>query len=254
MINAANKMTIMKLNKKSMAFSVIIMLIIAIVVGGILFAVGLRFNKLTREKADVNVCRFSIMMNSKTKEAAYSLIKNTQIQCISQEYESEEGATAEDDLNMVAEQLDDCWYQMGAGGLAVFGDYILDGQNHCIVCSEFSVNNEIYTRSLAVQKVLDLKTVMKTRKSKWSSQKSVYEYITFKDESAFDMNIANENSILTIIYPTNDVKENKYLVIYMRHAPSVISDEAQKIFITNERSLAKSGQCDQLFWEKKRKD
>lgn len=248
-------MTNAKLNKKSMAFSVIIMLIVAIVAGIVLFAAGMRFNKLAVKKTDVEVCRLSMMINSKIDKTKLSLIDNTPIQCISQEYTPKDGSTAEDDINMVAEQLDNCRYKMGGGEFPAPSKYFTEDQRNCIVCSEFTVNNDL-------AKDVIFSTVM-ARKSKWDSKKQVSEYLGYLD-SAY-LNIMNENGQHGAVKKSSKNSENRYLVIFWRYEPNKmkvaagINDQGyQKVYIVHEKGLVNlpdgSGvKCDQLLWEKKRK-
>tara|TARA_Y100000034_G_scaffold14075_1_gene14692 strand:- start:1357 stop:2091 length:735 start_codon:yes stop_codon:yes gene_type:complete len=240
-------------HKKSMTVNALIIIIIALAAAIVLIIAASRFALLTKESADVNTCRFSVMLNSEVKEKTFNILEDTSIQCDAIEYNVEPKHTEQDNVISIAQQLDDCWYKMGAGEFNVFGKDFILSQGHCIVCSEFTVNNDI--------KVSDLENTLKTRKSKWEKKLMLDKYFLFKKNfkfTDFGENGEQETSLIK--------KNNPYLVVFRRYGESQTKTgakklllapetEDQRMFITHENGLSKishsSYKCDQLLWEKK---
>lgn len=269
-------------HKKSMAVNALIVIIIALAAAIILIIAASRFALLSKDKADIETCRFSVMINSKVKEETFSILEDTTIQCDAIEYTAEPDHTEQDNLYSVAQHLDDCWYKMGAGEFEVFGQE-LTHQTHCLVCSEFTVNNDIITKKLD--------NTLEETKSQHSPNQKLNDFIKYEEYSAFS-GVFNENGKEVtegIIKKSNENNKNKYLIVYRRKAlaqatkgsqkllleyilpeeigdiySEVIRKEFQDIFIVHEQGLANiennqgnrnrrevGNKCDQLLWEKK---
>ncbi len=254
---------IKKNNKKAMTMKMIVMLIIALLAGLILMITAAQIAFKSREKADTEICRFSVVLNSKIRDGTYSVVENTPIECIATEYEAEDDFNIFQDMNMIAEQLDNCWYKTGAGELEVFGREGGGEQNHCLVCSEFFTKNDI--------KLDELKVAIETRNSNWYKKKKLNEYLSFR-EKPFELKLVDENGdIKSETIKGSD--HNNYLVMYRRQqltrfdewlniaknkGKSFFDFETeegdQRVFIVNEDGLSrlkeKDFKCNQLLWQK----
>ena len=266
-------------NKKTMAMSVLIILIIALIAGGILIYAGVRFANLTRKRADIDTCRFSVMINSEVENIGKSIIDETTIQCPAIAYKAEAKDTTGNNIDSILKQLDDCWYKMGAGDFKVHGSEAAH-QTYCIVCSEFTLNNNI--------ELTELNSRLEFRDSKHNPKKKLNEYLKYETYSSFSGVFGKDGKTIQKIEKSSENNENNYIVVFRRKALSWIVEgaqgigdiflpkdaektkdkyekqEFQDVFIVHESGLQKmddnykkdtrdrretGNYCDQLLWE-----
>lgn len=233
-----------------------VMLIIVLLAAIILLVFASDFIFMTREKTDLEVCKFSVIINSKIKGVSLSTMEDTPVQCPATVYEHDEDFTKYNDIYYILEQMDNCWYKAGAGELGVFGHIFTEGESYCIVCSEFTTNNDI-VRS-------ELQTNLNIRKSRWAKGKKVGEYLSFREKN-YGLNIFDKSGEVDgNIYKSTEKEKNNYLAVYRRETNSGFADlvrkvfpvfgtESQTVFISHEEGLSrinKALDCDQVLWQK----
>jgi hypothetical protein len=221
--------------KKGFTF-IVDTLIIAIIVGIILFYTAGRAGELIKEAQDRENCRVSALLKAKTQtwitdspanlncKTQFVNIREDSIQVNGKEV-SNGDITADSVKRAFANQLYDCWYQFGAGTINPFWQQIATDNKHCVVCSQISFDDKATSK---VGPILDdfatwlhENPIQENAAIESEKNTNYYDYLTRTSQIAHvvssDMDfIADSDKI--------DMKKT-YDVIYVAYIPSKFNPE-----------------------------
>ncbi len=132
------------IGKKGITYTVIAVMIIALVVFILMLSVIVPITTDISSKANDEICRESVIINSKVASVTGGF-KDIALECPATHTEIKERRQEKVNYRIVNE-LKSCWYKMYGKGNKV-GEAVWDAKddNYCVVCSEFSIqdNGEI---------------------------------------------------------------------------------------------------------------
>jgi hypothetical protein len=137
------------MNKKSMAESTLVVLIIVLISAIVLGAATILYAKGMSKSGDIESCRASVVMAAKLKAVGKTA---TQLNCPRKEFAiglkdaQLDGKLSEDKVKrIIADEVKGCWYKMsGNSQLNPYDQDILFGSKSiCLVCSEVDFSEDI---------------------------------------------------------------------------------------------------------------
>lgn len=258
-------------NKKGLIEDVLAKVILVIAVALILFAIIGKFIGTIEGGGDIEICRLSVIAQSKTKFFGSSPVN---LDCKRREvvfynnYVKINGKPATeykfnelDDYfvnKVLAEELRICWHQMGQGKIEVFrSDAAYQAENVCVVCSEISfdqsVKKEKFEGLIDFLKTTPLPNTKKEDKKYYynylqESQKSIYIRLGVNNPLPWTNHIVSwvKEGTTDRIHDQPIQKEKRYVVWFLGWKPGAWNEDlaafssAYYIGITEPQELIKS--------------